>query len=153
MFNQLRQRSGDESGFTLIELLVVILIIGILAAIAIPAFLSQKSKAYDSSAKTLAQTAQTAMESYATENNGSYTGGTRAKLKEIEPSINTTSGKEAYLLETSVPSANEYTVTAKAQTTEDEYSITRSSTGVLTRTCKAPSGGTGCPGHASSGSW
>src|ERR1700685_3293612 len=76
----------DEGGFTLIELLVVILIIGILAAIAIPALLSQKGKAYDSSAKTEAQTAQTAMETYATENNGEYTGGTRAKLNEIEPS-------------------------------------------------------------------
>ena len=65
MLNALRQRTGDEGGFTLIELLVVILIIGILAAIAIPSLLSQKSKAYDSSAKTLAQTAQTAMETYA----------------------------------------------------------------------------------------
>ncbi len=66
MLNALRQRTGDEGGFTLIELLVVILIIGILAAIAIPSLLSQKSKAYDSSAKTMAQTAQTAMESWAT---------------------------------------------------------------------------------------
>ena len=65
-------RSRDEDGFTLIELLVVILIIGILAAIAIPALLGQKSKAYDSSAKTLAQTAQSTAETYATENNGIY---------------------------------------------------------------------------------
>ena len=75
MLQSLRQRTSDEGGFTLIELLVVILIIGILAAIAIPALLSQKSKAYDSSAKTLAQTAQTAMETYSTENGGRIHGG------------------------------------------------------------------------------
>ena len=61
-----------ERGFTLIELLVVILIIGILAAIAIPSFLNQKSKASDAAAKELAHTAQVAMETLATDNNGSY---------------------------------------------------------------------------------
>ena len=153
MFNSLRQRTGDESGFTLIELLVVILIIGILAAIAIPAFLSQKSKAYDSSAKTLAQTAQTAMETYSTENGGSYVGATRAKLKEIEPSINTSNENEAMLEETTV-AASEYTVTALAQNTKDKYSIHRTSEGALEHKCKAPTGGTGCPGHsAESSSW
>src|SRR5580692_913832 len=124
MFNSLRQRTGDEGGFTLIELLVVILIIGILAAIAIPALLSQKSKAYDSSAKTLAQTSQTAMETYSTENGGSYVGATAAKLDEIEPAINTNKTNEAELTSvqqsptvTTVPIAGEYAVVVTAQTT------------------------------------
>ncbi|MFI5008679.1 MAG: type II secretion system protein, partial [Solirubrobacterales bacterium] len=73
MLYRLRQRSKDEGGFTLIELLVVILIIGILAAIAIPAFLNQKSKATDASAKTQVRTAETAMETYSTDHSGEYT--------------------------------------------------------------------------------
>src|SRR5256886_15927149 len=72
MLYRLRQRSSDEGGFTLIELLVVILIIGILAAIAIPSFLSQKSKASDSSAKELARTAETTAETFATDNGRNY---------------------------------------------------------------------------------
>ena len=74
MLHKLRRRAEDEKGFTLIELLVVILIIGILAAIAIPTFLNQKSKANDASAESLARNAATAMETYATDNNGSYAG-------------------------------------------------------------------------------
>ena len=72
MLLKLRERMASEKGFTLIELLVVMLIIGILAAIAIPTFFNQKQKANDSSAKAMAHTAQTAMETCGTDNNGSY---------------------------------------------------------------------------------
>jgi len=86
MLHKLRQRAQDEKGFTLIELLVVILIIGILAAIALPAFLNQRSKAQDTDAKSKARTAQTAMETYYV-NEQKYTGADLAALKAIEPSL------------------------------------------------------------------
>ncbi len=64
MVSCLRTRLAEQSGFTLIELLVVGLIIGILAAIALPSFFSQKTKAQDAEAKTDARTAATAAETY-----------------------------------------------------------------------------------------
>ena len=86
MLHKLRARAQDEKGFTLIELLVVILIIGILAAIALPAFLNQRGKAQDTEAKTEARTMQTAMETFYTDEQ-TYAGQTAATLKAIEPAI------------------------------------------------------------------
>ena len=79
MLHKLSRRAKDEKGFTLIELLVVILIIGILAAIAIPAFLNQRNKAYDAAAKSNIKTAAIAEETYATDNNGTYATDTLAQ--------------------------------------------------------------------------
>jgi type IV pilus assembly protein PilA len=74
MFRRFQEmRENGENGFTLIELLVVILIIAILAAIAIPVFLKQREKGWASQVTSSLKDASTAEESYATENDGSYT--------------------------------------------------------------------------------
>ena len=86
MLTKLRNRAQDEKGFTLIELLVVILIIGILAAIALPAFLNQRGKAQDTEAKSQVRTMQTAMETYYTDEQ-TYLGADLAALQAIEPSL------------------------------------------------------------------
>jgi type IV pilus assembly protein PilA len=145
-----RRSIHDERGFTLIELLVVILIIGILAAIAIPSFLNQKGKAYDAAAKELARTAQTTAETYATDHNGSYVGMTAAAMHEYESSIPATQAAAkggAYLEEPTV-SASEFTITAVAANTADKFSIKRLSTGEVERKCASAT--KGCAGGSSS---
>ena len=143
MLHKLRQRAQDEKGFTLIELLVVILIIGILAAIALPAFLNQRGKAQDSEAKSAARTAQTAMETYYTDNQN-YNAD-KAALITIEPAINEFDDR----LTVTGSAAAGYTVavTSKASGTPS-YAVVRAADGNVTRTC--PDTAKGCK---SDGSW
>ena len=68
MFARIRKSMKEEQGFTLIELLVVMIIIGILAAIAIPVFLNQRKSAVDASMKSDLRSAATVVETYFVDN-------------------------------------------------------------------------------------
>jgi type IV pilus assembly protein PilA len=143
MLQKLRERMAGEKGFTLIELLVVMLIIGILAAIAIPTFFNQKQKAQDADTKAMAHTVQTAIETYATDHGGDYTGATPVNLNAIENTVDTA--------HTTVPTATGtgYVITVSNPTTTHAFTITRAG-GSFTYTCTPVAGGGGCP---AGGNW
>ena len=145
MINKLRVRAQSESGFTLVELLVVMLILGLLAAIAVPAFFNQRDKANDSEAKTQVKTAQTAIETYATDHNGSYVGADLAALQAIEPTI----GAGVAL---SGIAANTYTLTATADNTANTFTISRAAGGTVTYPCTTGGKG-GCPETGAVDTW
>jgi type IV pilus assembly protein PilA len=138
MLNRPHRHAQGEQGFTLIELLVVILIIGILAAIAIPSFLSQKSKATDAQAKEMARTGQTAAETYSTDHNGEYTGIEPKVLNEYESAIVTEAGKgNAYISVAEATEANRGYKVVATSLNGDTFTITKKATGEVTRTCEA----------------
>ncbi len=146
MIQKLRERSGSESGFTLVELLVVMLILGLLAAIAIPSFFNQRDKARDADAKSAVRTAQTAMETYATDNDGSYAGADPADLVAIEQTLNDVGAR----LTVPAVAADSYTVQVESESGATQlFRISRAANGTTTLTCDVD-GTDGCP---SSGNW
>jgi type IV pilus assembly protein PilA len=147
MLRKLRERAQDEKGFTLIELLVVILIIGILAAIAIPSFLNQRQKGTDAEAKTTVTTASQAMETCATDNNGAYGSCDKSAVLAIEPTLG-----DAGARLTVTPAASSYVVSVSTSDSRGmTYTITKAAAGTSTRSCT--NSGTVPKGGCNNGSW
>lgn len=142
-------------GFTLIELLVVILIIGILAAIAIPSFLGQRTRASDTEAKASLVSAQTAMETYRLDNDGSYAGVTTKALIAIEPTL-----ADAYGFSIPIVDDKNFAIQVESRSKDGggPFFIARVATEQVYRACYKPNTG-GCgksqniPQYGSIGSW
>lgn len=135
--------SQSDAGFAMIELLVVMMIVGILAAFALPAFFNQKDKAGDARAKEYVHSALVAMETYSTDHNDRYTGVEEADLRKIEPTL-----RNASFLEVEGGKAT-YRIDIEGGSAGQEFWVERNGKGESTFGCNRLGHG-GCP---SSGDW
>ncbi len=136
----------EDAGFSLIELIVVILIVGLLAAVAIPTFLSQSGKAQDAAAKSQARTALTATNALGVETDGNYATLSVSTLQSAEPTLRDTTGA-TLVTATPDPGNRGFTVTSLSPD-GNTFTIHQAPDGIATRTCVAavPAAPAGCTG-------
>lgn len=145
MLSALHHTFKDESAFTLVELMIVMLITSILAAIAIPAFAGQRSKAEDARAKESAHSALVAIETCRLDSAlGSYAECDAEALRAIEPTL-----PEGPTLKVSGLGASSFTIAVQSSPSSQKFKVKRTAKGVLSFPCEKKGVG-GCP---SDGSW
>jgi type IV pilus assembly protein PilA len=135
MLTGLQGRSTDEGGFTLIELLVVVFIIGLLAAIAVSSFLSQRSKAQDAEAKQVVRTASHALQVFHMDHD-TYNASI-AELVAVESSLGSARGLVVN------GTVNTYDVAVDSASGQNTYTLSRHADGMVVRGCSSPGSG-GC---------